>query len=130
MVNGKKCVVKLTHRFFDHVVVVGNFVGVDGIDEWPSALVSLKFKMLKKHVTLTKSINSHLNLPHKLFQVLKVVLRKRFCVGEGCRVVLLTVRTNVLIDEVGFTLKDSNALAVEPILAFVAADVEPEELSH
>lgn len=84
-------------------------------------------RRIEKSLVAPKVGESYLNLPHELFEVLEVVLRERFRVCESCRVVLLTVRANVLVDEVGLALQNADTLAVEPILAFVAADVEPEE---
>lgn len=40
----------------------------------------------------------------------------------------MAVWTNVFVDEFGFALQDSDASAVEPILTFIAANVESVEM--
>lgn len=118
---------KLTHRFLDYVVVVGNFTSINRIDKWPSAFVTL-FNGAKISFNLHEfsiySSKSHLNFLQKLVQLLKIAADKCLHVGKVDRVVFLAVGTNVLVDELSLALQDSDAFSVEPVLAFVAANVK------
>lgn len=57
-------------------------------------------------------------------QFFKIVSNERFHVRKVDGIVFLAVWTNVLVNEFGLTLQDSNALSMEPVLAFVATDVK------
>lgn len=72
-------------------------------------------------------MSSYLHIPQELIKLLKVALCERLHVCEIDRVVLLAVGADVLVDKVSFARQYSNTFAVEPILTFIAANVEPWE---
>lgn len=71
-----------------------------------------------------KGHTSHLKGAQRPPQALKVLVGERREDGHG---VLggLALRTHVLVDVVGLALQDAHAAPVVPVLATVAADVEP-----
>ena len=87
--------------------------------------VKIKISLFSNHLH-SQTLNVHLNFLQKHFQFFEMCASKRLRVCKVNRVVLLTIWTNVFVNEVRFTLQDSNALSMEPILAFVATNVEPE----
>lgn len=60
----------------------------------------------------------------QLFQIIKLLRAQRFHVGKIDRIINLTVGANVLIDELCLALQNSHAAPMEPVLAFITANVK------
>lgn len=74
----------------------------------------------------TISFLAHLNIFYEYQQSLKVLLSKFLHVSEINGVIFLTIWTNIFVDEVSLALQNTDAFSMEPVLAFIAADIEPE----
>lgn len=66
----------------------------------------------------------HLNVSQKLVQIFEIASDECFCVYKVYRIIFLAIGTDVLVDEFSLAGQDSDALSMEPVLAFVTADVE------
>lgn len=67
-----------------------------------------------------------MNVLHEHFQIFVIAIAKLLQIDIAWRFILSTVRTNVLINVVGLSLRNSDAFAMEPILTLVTANVESE----
>lgn len=117
----------LTHRLFDYAVIVRNLIRVHWFNERPSAFVSLKIKnvFINNWSEIIDLISKkYLDFFQKLMQKGEFTFAESLHIHIIDGVVLLTVGTNILVDEISLALKNSNAFSVEPILTFIAAYVE------
>lgn len=67
---------------------------------------------------------TNLNLFNQLLQVVMFQLTQTLHIRQIHRTILLALWANVFVNVIRFALQDSHTSAVEPVLAFVTADIE------